>query len=176
MTNIQIVKLLPEEWPLYKEIRLESLLAEPQAFGSGYAEVHQRPDSYWQERLKDAQAGEKSWLLFAKENERMVGMIGAYCSEEKDGVEIIAVYVTREKRGRGIAGALMAAILEEIGRSNIHRKAVLGVNADQTAAVALYQRYGFQIVGEKEGVMGDGKLHTSYIMEKDLNHKGAMRR
>ena len=165
MVNLQIITLTPDEWQLYRQIRLEALLLEPQAFGSSYADAVQRPDSSWQERLVEAQAGKKGWLLFAKESDRITGMVGAYRVDDSDVVEIISVYVTKEKRGQGVATALMAAILEEVGRSGIFRKAVLSVNADQTAAVALYRRFGFQIVGEKTGVMGDGLTHRGAIME-----------
>jgi ribosomal protein S18 acetylase RimI-like enzyme len=168
MAKFQIVKLTKDEWPLYQKIRLESLKMEAHAFGSSYAEVRQRPDSHWQERLLEAQAGEKSWLLFAKENDRIIGMIGAYCPDQNDVVEIVSVYVTKEKRGQGIATALLAAILEQIGRKRTFRKAELSVNAKQTAAVALYRHMGFQIVGKKTGMMGDGKDYTCYIMEKNL--------
>jgi ribosomal protein S18 acetylase RimI-like enzyme len=171
MENIQVMKLSPDEWQLFKQFRLESLLVEPQAFGSSYAEVIQRSDSHWQERLVKAQAGEKSWLLFAKENTRMIGMIGAYCTEEGDVVEIVSPYVTKEKRKLGVATALMTALLAEIAKRDSIRKVTLGVNAGQTAAVALYLRFGFQMVGEKTAVFGDGNAHTSYIMERELGNK-----
>jgi len=167
MANFQVVKLTPEEWQLYKQIRLEALKVEPQAFGSRYAEVLQRPDSHWQERLKEAQAGEKSWLLFAQENDRIIGMIGAYCEEGSDAVDIISVFVTKEKRGQGVASALMAAILKEVGKGGAFRKARLTVNAGQTAAVTLYRHFGFQIVAEQPGVLGDGNVYPGYIMEKE---------
>lgn len=168
MAKIQVVKLSSEDWQLYKHIRLESLLMEPQAFGSSYAEVLQRPDSHWQERLIDAQAGKKSWLLFAKENNRIIGMIGAYYVQESDVVDIISVYVTEERRGHSVGTELMAAILAEVGKGSVFRKVGLTVNAGQTAAVALYRHFGFQIVGEKSGVMGDGRTYQGYIMEKEL--------
>ena len=160
--------LSPEEWQLYKQIRLESLMVEPQAFGISYANNIQRPASYWQERLREAQSGEKSWLLFAKENDRIIGMIGAYRAEDNDVVEIISVYVTKEHRGQGVASALMAAILGEIDKGGAFRKVALTVNVGQTEAVTLYRRFGFQIVGEKNGVLGDGNAYTGYIMEKEL--------
>jgi ribosomal protein S18 acetylase RimI-like enzyme len=168
MNNFEIVKLTPDEWQLYKQHRLEALLVEPRAFGSCYAEVLQRADSYWQERLIEAQSGKKSWLLFAKENTQIIGMIGAFRVEESDVVEIVSVYVTKEKRRLGVANALMAAILNEVGKGKAIRKVVIGVNAGQTAAVSLYQHFGFQIVEEKIGVMGDGISYPSYIMEKEL--------
>ena len=168
MAAIQIGTLAPEEWQLYKQIRLESLLTEPQAFAVSFADALQRPDSYWQERLIEAQAGVKSWLLFAKENGQIIGMIGAYTAQESDVVEIISVYVTKEKRAHGVASALMAAILEEVSKGNAFRKAELIVNKGQTAAVALYGHFGFQIMGEITGVMGDGISCPGYIMQKEL--------
>ena len=168
MNNFQVVKLTPDEWRLYKQHRLEALLEEPRAFGSSYAEVLQRPDSHWQERLTEAQSGINSWLLFAKENAQIIGMIGAFRAEESDVAEIISVYVTKGKRRHGVANALMTAILDEVDKGNAVRKVVIGVNARQTAAVSLYQQFGFQIVGEKIGVMGDGMSYPSYVMEKEL--------
>ena len=170
MSNIQIVKLMPEEWQLYKQIRLEALLMEPQAFSSRYENTLKKPDSDWQEGLIEVQAGEKSWLLFAKENDSIIGMIGAYRSEIADVVVIVAVYVKKDKRGKGVATALMKAILAEVGRKGIFRKAQLTVNTDQLSAVALYRHFGFQIIKEKTGVMGNGNTYSEYIMEKKLSH------
>ncbi len=170
MPNFQILKLAPEDWPLYKQFRLESLTEAPQAYSSSYAETLQRPDSHWQGRLVEAQAGEKSWLFFAKENDRITGMVGAFRPEDNpDIVDIVSVYVTHEKRGQGVASALMTVILAEVGRAGAFRTARLAVTASQTAAVALYRKFGFQIVGEQTGVMGDGISHAGYIMEKKLN-------
>jgi ribosomal protein S18 acetylase RimI-like enzyme len=168
---MQIVKLGPEEWQAFRQLRLESLEADPQAFSSLYAEVERRPDSFWQERLRESQVGEKSWMLFARDGDRLVGMIGAFREAGSEMVEIISVYVSRDWRGQGVGGALMEGILGEMRRLEGVRTAVLGVNAGQAAAVALYQRFGFVIVGENSGVMGDGSVHKGYVMEKNLREE-----
>src|SRR5512146_1094479 len=98
LPGCQIITLPPEEWRAYRQIRLDSAATDPQAFGVYYADLLRRPDSHWQGRLADAQAGENSWLLFARDNERLVGMIGAHATEDPTVVEIIAVYVSPEKR------------------------------------------------------------------------------
>ena len=66
MTACEIVRLSPDEWPLYKQIRLEALKLEQQAFGSRYADNLQHPDSFWRGRLEQAQAG-ANLLLFARQ-------------------------------------------------------------------------------------------------------------
>ena len=186
MTNFRIVTLPPEEWQPYKQLRLEALLQEPQSFSTRYEEMLQKPDTFWQGRLVDAQSGETSRLLFARENDAsgllgrgllgrgLIGMIGAYCQEGSHTVDIISVYVTREKRRQGVAHALMTAILAEVEQQGRFSKALLSVTVGQDAAIALYQRFGFQIVGENTGVMGDGLTHTEYIMEKLLEPKASL--
>ncbi len=168
MSEIKIIKLPPEQWPRYREIRLESLREEPQAFGSSYEDMEQRPDAFWQGRLSDAIQGEKSWLLFAQEGERLVGMIGAFCDETQETATIVSVYVCKAGRGKGIGKALMDGILCEIMMKGSLRKAVLGVNLEQTAAVELYRRFGFNVTGDREEIQGDGKRHRGYWMEKQL--------
>ncbi len=168
MSNVQIVRLMPEEWRRYREIRLESLREEPQAFGSSSAVMAEKPETYWQGRLAEAMQGEKSWLLFAQEGEHVIGMIGAFCDEAQVFATIVSVYVSKEARGKGTGKILMEGILSEIGKKESIRKVILGVNQKQKAAVELYRRFGFSVTGEREEVQGDGKSHRGYVMEKEL--------
>ncbi len=168
MPDIQIVKLQPDEWLLYRQFRLGSLQTDPQAFGVSYADMLERPASYWRGRLVEAWAGENSWLLFARDEDRLVGMIGAHCEEQSDEVELIAVYVSPDKRGQGIGRLLMYAILAEICQKGGFKKAVLGVNSVQAEAVALYRRYGFTVVREEQVTRADGEVRLGYFMEKEL--------
>jgi ribosomal protein S18 acetylase RimI-like enzyme len=164
--SVEIVQLPPEDWQAYRKIRLEALQNDPQAFGSSYQETLTRPDAYWQGRLAEAAQGTHSWLLFARENGVLVGTIGAFLNDAQNEAEIIAVYVTPAKRGRGIARALLERILQEVQKVPTVRKAILGVNRSQAAALALYQSFGFQIVEEMNARMGDGKSYDEYLMER----------
>ena len=167
MTACEIVRLSPDEWPLYKQIRLEALKLEQQAFGSRYADNLQHPDSFWRGRLEQAQAG-ANLLLFARQGNRLVGIIGTYADEEPGMVNVISVYVAQEARGQGVGAALMEAILAEVREQGTFRKARLMVNADQAAAFNLYRRFGFEVVGQETNVLGDGLSHREYVMEKEL--------
>jgi ribosomal protein S18 acetylase RimI-like enzyme len=168
-STVEIVRLPVEQWPAYRQIRLEALRDSPQAFGSTYTESLARPDSQWQTRLEEAAKGEEVWLLFARIGERLVGMIGAYVEEkvEPPVAAIVSMYVTPAERGKGISTRLMQAILETLQAAGIY-KAVLGVNVDQTAALHLYQRFGFTIYETVVNRMGDGVDHSEYLMEHIL--------
>lgn len=126
-----------------------------------------RPDAFFRGRLEEAAAGENSWLLFAREAGKLVGMVGAFRAEERDKAEIVSVYVTPSARGRGISRLLMAALLEKLAQVGI-RRAVLGVTAGQDAAVRLYQRFGFTVVGSYVLTLGDGLEHAVIQMERYL--------
>jgi ribosomal protein S18 acetylase RimI-like enzyme len=168
MSELKIIQLLPEQWMRYREIRLESLSEEPQAFGTSYADMEQKPPAYWQGRLAEAELGVKSRMLFAQEGERLIGMIGAFYDETQETAIIISVYVSKVERSKGVGKVLMEGILSAIGKKEGIRRAALGVNQEQTAAVALYRRFGFEVTTEKEEVQGDGKKHHGYRMEKRL--------
>ena len=163
--SIEILTLPPEQWQQYRQIRLEALQTDPQAFGASYADNLTRPDAYWRERLAEAARGEQSWLLFARAEGRIIGMMGAYRTGE-DEVHVIAVYVSPQWRGRGVSTALMTRLLEEIARDPAIRTATLGVTKGQDAALALYRRFGFEITGEKSVEMGDGQIHDQILMAR----------
>ena len=47
-------KLTKDDWKIYKELRLEALQNDPQAFGRSYKEEAVLPDSSWIGQLEDS--------------------------------------------------------------------------------------------------------------------------
>ncbi len=170
-----VCKLPPEEWEAYKALRLEALLNEPRAFGSSYAEAKEKPDSYWKSRLENVEARNGNWLLFAKEQGDLRGMIGAFAKDDPAVAVIVSVYVSRAARGRGVSRALMTAMLGALGGSEAVKVVRLTVNREQRAAVALYQKFGFEVIGEEEATMGDGEVHAEFLMERPLGQPNGIR-
>ncbi len=167
MSEIKIIQLQPHEWELYKNLRLQALKEESQAFSSTYEENLKEPAKMWKEKLELAQVGEKQWLSFAKQNDELIGMVGAY-SRDKKIAKVIAVYVAKEARGKGVAKMLMEDLTSNISKNKSIEKLHLDVNADQIPAVNLYKSCGFIITESAKKDLGDGKLHEVYEMEKVL--------
>jgi ribosomal protein S18 acetylase RimI-like enzyme len=173
---MEIVELSVEEWQVYRDLRLRALLEDAQAFSSTYATALESPEETWKRRLEEALKGERGWLLFARERGRLVGMIGAYVEENAtDTVTIVSVYVPREERGKGISAKLMESILNQLSNRPLLKRAQLAVNKDQTAAVRLYEKFGFRQTGSEALRMGDGSLAEELTMERALPFEGRAR-
>jgi len=80
------------------------------------------------------------------EDGRVVGNVSLRRALERGGFFVGNVSVYPDWRGRGIAGALMRAALDEISARG-GRWVGLEVRADNAAARRLYERFGFQEVG-----------------------------
>ena len=166
--DFTITRLDPDAWQDYKILRLQALATDPQAFEASYDELRAKPDTYWTERIQDVVERRGSWLLFAKREQRLIGMVGALTADERHIANISAVFVAREARGLGIGTELMSALLSELRQERSIHRLRLYVNASQTAAVHLYDRLGFLIVETDRATYGDGQEHDGYVMERSV--------
>jgi ribosomal protein S18 acetylase RimI-like enzyme len=167
---MEIVKLPIIDWEKYRALRLRALKEDPQAFGSSYANNVNSPPEEWKRRLKKAQEGNSgSYLLFARAQDKLVGMIGAFMEKDAtDTATIIAMYVPKEERGKGISKKLMHTLLVELAQKPHLKTAKLMVNKNQLPAFNLYKNFGFEEVGKEHFKMGDGNYAEELVMEKSL--------
>ncbi len=168
MEEVEIITLKPSQWKQYKDLRLEALKEEPQAFSSTYDENVIHPDKFWMDRLQDSQNG-KQWLLFAKKGEELVGMVGGIMGDEKDTVLVIAMYVCKEQRGQGISKRLMDSLASEIQKNKTIKKLSLRVSTGQPVALNLYKSLGFEEFKKEKIVLGDGEQRLICYLEKPIN-------
>ncbi len=153
-------------WLEYKELRLESLITDPQAFGASYQEAASRSDRYWQARLEAVIHSDQNWLLFAEKASSLIGMVGAAVRDST--ADIISLYVREHSRGRGISKMLMMKLLSDFADSGAVKAARLTVNKDQISALTLYRTLGFETISVEETLLGDGQMHAEYLMMKQL--------
>lgn len=166
---MDIVRLPIDKWSDYRELRLRALKENPEAFSSSYANELQQPVEFWKTRLADAERGERSWLLFARRDNKLVGMTGAFTEGDvTETATVVSVYVPREERGRGVSTRLMEEMLRVLSDVPRLRKARLDVNVSQLAAIRVYQRCGFREIGKKPATTGAGEAVEQLVMERDL--------
>ncbi len=171
MSTIEIVSAKAVKWQDYRDLRLLALKEEPQAFGSVYKIELGQSDSKWQERLQSYQEGKQQWMVFARFGKELIGMVGAWQSPDdmqNMQANLMATFVVPNQRGRGIGTQMLTLLIDEIKRSNRVSVLKLEVNPEKESAVKLYVKAGFQKMGEKQMVLGDGENHLVYEMEMML--------
>lgn len=172
MADIKIIQLDPERWKEYKDLRLEMLLKDPQAFGQSYEKSVKDTDSKWKDRLEAAARHNKIIMLFAESNGKLIGTIGAYFNssgETKNIARVFSVYVNENFRGQAVAKRLQKKLLEEIKKIKGLRKIMVMVNMTQKPAFDLYKSGGFLLIKTEKMLLGDGKDYQVGTMEQNLD-------
>lgn len=135
---IELTLLTPDQWPLWRDLRLRALAEDAYAFGSRIEDWQDADEARWRQRL----GLPGSYNLIAHLDGRPVGMASGVPAQDGSAVELISLWVGPEARGRGVGDALIAAIAQwakELGARVLR----LDVAAGNPRAVALYVRHGF---------------------------------
>ena len=150
---IDVWELQPDDWRVWRELRLHALAESPTAFGSTLAAWSGAGDveARWRARLSDV-----PFNAVIRLDGVSAGMVGAHV--RRDGaVELISMWVAPFARGRGVGDAAVQAVLGWAGE----RKVELSVKTDNQSAMLLYRRHGFADAGPSPDVPGERVMRRS---------------
>ena len=135
MDELEIALVGPDDWELFRSVRLRALQDAPAAFGSRYDDWVAAPESRWRDRLVSVPLN-----LVARRGGEPVGMAsGVYDGD--DEAELISMWVDPTVRGAGVAPALIDAVVRWAAEAG--RTTYLMVRSDNARAIAAYTRAGF---------------------------------
>lgn len=134
MPPVTIYTLTPDDWELFRDLRLRALADAPAAFGSRLADWRDAPEERWRQRLEAVPLN-----LAALLDRHPVGMASA--TVEDHGVELISMWVAPEARGTGVSAALTDTAVA--WAADRERGTFLMVRGDNARAIAAYERAGF---------------------------------
>lgn len=137
---MQIHRVTPDEWRLWRDIRLAALAADPAEFGSTLAREREYGEDEWRERIVGG-------LNLVALDPDPVGLVGA--TSKPGDLYLYSMWVQGSHRGRGVGEALVKAVLAwaaEEGRQRVR----LRVWDDNLPARKLYRRLGFVDAEEPE--------------------------
>jgi GNAT superfamily N-acetyltransferase len=159
---IELQDIGPDDWKLWRELRLAALTEAPYAFGSQLADWADAPEDRWRERLSVPGA----YQLIASLDGTPVGMAGGFLAEEPEAAELVSMWIAPAGRGQGVGDALMTAIADW-ARAAGARVLKLSVVDGNDPAHNLYLRSGFADTDELGDLMPDG-VHREIVMRKAL--------
>lgn len=137
-----VVRVGPDDWEEFREVRLAALADAPDAFGSTYAGWVDAPETQWRRRLTDVPL-----TLVARREGRPVGVVSG-APTELDGlaaVELISMWVSPDDRGSGLADRLIAEVVAWADERDATTFLMVRVGNDR--ALAAYERAGFVSTG-----------------------------
>ena len=165
MDNIVVKKASQKDWKKYKEIRLDALKKNPESFGASYEDEKDRTENKWKERMRD----KNRMILLVLNDKKVIGIsVVSFESSAKliHIAHVSSVYLKKEYRGKGISTMLMNETIKLIRARKSTKKINLQVTTNQLAAISLYKKVGFKIVGElRQEMRVNGKYYNSYVME-----------
>src|SRR5690606_8294123 len=98
--TVRIRFVTDDDWETHRDLRLAMLQETPDAFWTTHADVAGRSEHAWRASAADGV------FVFAEDGDgRMVGTLGLLESDET--LQVIAVYVLPDARGRGVGEALL---------------------------------------------------------------------
>jgi len=161
--QIQIRRLAPGDAALYRDIRLEGLRCDPQAFGSTFEAENARPLAFFSDRI-----GFQTFGAF--HGSELVGITGLVIHEgQKEAHKglLVGMYVRPSARNVGIGRRLVETIIE-FARHRVEL-IQLAVVSENEQARRLYERLGFVEYGlEKNALKHEGRYYDEVLMAKNL--------
>ncbi len=141
---VEVRALTPEDWRLWREVRLAALSEAPGAFRStlAYWSGDGDTESRWRARLRDVPLN-----LVALEDNSPIGQASGAVLDGGALSELISMWVAPAARGSGVADALVDAVAEwaqSLGASAVRTS----VRRANERAIHFYLRAGFMPVDE----------------------------
>ncbi|NUO92436.1 MAG: GNAT family N-acetyltransferase [Dermatophilaceae bacterium] len=140
---MDITRIGPDDWQMFREVRLASLSESPGAFGSRHADWVDAPEQQWRSRLTTVPL-----TLLAHDGTGLVGVVSGQPVGEHE-VELISMWVAPAARGAGVARELIDAVVD--WAAGQRRSTFRMVRSDNTRARRAYERAGFVDTGVPEG-------------------------
>ena len=149
---VSVTRFAPQQWLVYRALRLASLADAPDAFGAQLAQQQALPDVLWQMRLEAGIFSPDACPLLAQCDGGPAGLIwgkleaGQAAPGSVHDVHVYQVWVAPAYRGRAVGRALLDAVIDWARTKNA-RAVHLSVALTATSATRLYTRAGFIPVG-----------------------------
>ena len=163
--EVEIVRLVPDEWSEVKRIRHRSVSEEPRAFGTTPSEAESITEETWRHRLAN------DLYLGVRYKGELVGIVGAVLEKQEKVRHIgyvYSMYIAPEVRGKGLGKKLMRQLIEETKRQFPYViKLRLNATLGNGHAISLYESLGFKRVARlRKELFVDGE----YLDEEEMEY------
>lgn len=164
----EIRYLSPEDYRTFRQIRLEALETNPDAFGALYADACRRTNEEWKDWVANVIVPGRKNVVVAEEASRPIGMCGFGLSDEDPAAGFLwGMFVSSDYR-RNRYGERFLKEAENWFSANGAKRIRASVAAPNEGAIRFYRRKGYTI-GPASGTLRPGSTIPIHPIEKQLN-------
>lgn len=136
--------MTPDDWALYKQVRLAMLLDSPGSFGSTYEIDSNLGEQHWRKLMSKG-----DWLIDVTNSKPTGNWVVLPDKLYSDSLYLGAMWVTPEMRGTTLATQLINTAFE-LAEEKRKNKLRLHVAEKNPRAIAFYRKFGFELTGNTE--------------------------
>jgi GNAT superfamily N-acetyltransferase len=159
-SEISARRLGPDEWDLFRRLRLNALKEAPYAFGSTHENEVGMGEDWWRERLADRAR------FVAEADGEAAGIVSGGDSGTEGMAAVTTMWVDPRFRRRGVGDYLVKSVLGW-ARSSGYSRVVLWVTEGNAEAEKLYERNAFVRTGQVS-LVRPGEDRIEYEMVRTL--------
>jgi GNAT superfamily N-acetyltransferase len=165
---VRVDRLGEDDWALFREIRLRSLLDSPDAFGSTYGEESSQSERAWRDWAAGRWRGGTAVVHAVRDEDgTLVGTAtGAEYEADPAVAHVYAMWVAPDARGAGVGRALLDSV-EAWARDRGCGRLALTVTETNASARAFYGACGFVESGDRSPLREGSRL-LAVTMTKEL--------
>jgi len=158
---VRVQRLGEDDWALFREIRLRSLLDSPEAFGSTYGVESSQTERAWRDWVAGRWRGGVSVVFvgYADDGTPVGTATGAEYEAEPGIGHLYAMWVAPDARGAGVGRALLDAVADW-ARARGCDRLILTVTESNGTARRFYAARGFVDTGEREALRQGSEIRT----------------
>ena len=165
---MEIRQLTGKDAEMYRRLRHEALLKNPEAFSSSYEDEMYYEEQEYRQRLDS----KITYTFGAFADGQLVGvvtLVPEWKVKLMHRASIFAMYVTTTLRGHGTGRLLMKKAIQQATELNNVEQVYLTVNASNEPAKKLYASLGFETYGvDKKAMRIDGIYYDEELMVLSL--------
>jgi RimJ/RimL family protein N-acetyltransferase len=150
----KIRRLGPDDWQVFRRVRLAALKDAPEAFGSTLEREAQYTEAHWREWL----ARPARVRFVAELDDQVIGTVGGGPYNDGDAAELTSMWVDPDSRRRGVGQALVRVVIDWAREAGL-TQVLLWVADGNERAERLYARNGFRRTGDVQEIRkGEGRI------------------
>ena len=165
-TTLRIHRVTGQDWESHRDLRLDMLRADPDAFWADLDETAARTAQQWRAEI----AGPRIHLQARRGTEVLGGIAllpAGYTPQHlipEDRAHIVSLWVRPSARGTGVSRPLFTALAQlalDLGRPDLR----LDVDETNRAPQRLYERLGFVATGARDPREGRDSAWVEYAID-----------